>query len=323
VKSWWAREDSNLQPSGYEPLALTIELRAPTAFLATGEAPGQSLAPWRGRCRPRRASDGDFPVVGARYRFSRSISQNRRLCYLDESAPCVESSAVLQPRVAHMLPNFTIVVCGAVLTVIMLAVTGSGLITPETRTRIGAMPEVGRPMMQHLIAEPAGQARIAMLEVARRAEEIGRLRDLPPSFTGPAPAVADDRRGSGRRRTARLPAGGSGRRRHRGRGPGGPGNRTPIGGRAGRQGGGGGSNHPRRSALERAAAAGPCGDQSRPGAKTGPARDPPSAPAPGAPFLCGLQQLRVPVRTVRHPVQVASPKPRKGSAAVGHARQSA
>jgi hypothetical protein len=93
-----------------------------------------------------------------------------------------------------MLPNFTIVVCGVVLTVIMLAVTGSGLITPETRTRIGAMPEVGRPMMQHLIAEPAGQAQIAMLEVARRAEELGRLRDLPPSVPGPAPAVADDER---------------------------------------------------------------------------------------------------------------------------------
>jgi len=91
-----------------------------------------------------------------------------------------------------MLPNFTIVICGAVLTVIMLAVTGSGLITPETRTRIGAMPEVGRPMMQHLIAEPAGQARIAMLEVARRAEELGRLRDLPPSV--PGTAVADDER---------------------------------------------------------------------------------------------------------------------------------
>src|SRR5271170_3703222 len=28
---WWAREDSNLQPSGYEPLALTIELRARAA----------------------------------------------------------------------------------------------------------------------------------------------------------------------------------------------------------------------------------------------------------------------------------------------------
>ena len=29
--AWWAREDSNLQPSGYEPPALTIELRAPRA----------------------------------------------------------------------------------------------------------------------------------------------------------------------------------------------------------------------------------------------------------------------------------------------------
>ena len=28
LRGWWAREDSNLQPSGYEPLALTIELRA-------------------------------------------------------------------------------------------------------------------------------------------------------------------------------------------------------------------------------------------------------------------------------------------------------
>lgn len=26
--SWWARQDSNLQPIGYEPTALTIELQA-------------------------------------------------------------------------------------------------------------------------------------------------------------------------------------------------------------------------------------------------------------------------------------------------------
>ncbi len=26
--NWWARQDSNLQPDGYEPPALTIELRA-------------------------------------------------------------------------------------------------------------------------------------------------------------------------------------------------------------------------------------------------------------------------------------------------------
>ena len=43
IYKWWAREDSNLQPSGYEPLALTIELRAratraparPDGFIAT------------------------------------------------------------------------------------------------------------------------------------------------------------------------------------------------------------------------------------------------------------------------------------------------
>jgi hypothetical protein len=34
---WWAREDSNLQPSGYEPLALTIELRARRAMIQGGK----------------------------------------------------------------------------------------------------------------------------------------------------------------------------------------------------------------------------------------------------------------------------------------------
>ncbi len=38
--AWWAREDSNLQPSGYEPLALTIELRAPAGFLDYFSAQG-------------------------------------------------------------------------------------------------------------------------------------------------------------------------------------------------------------------------------------------------------------------------------------------
>ncbi len=92
-----------------------------------------------------------------------------------------------------MLPNFTIVVCGAILTVMMLAVTGSGLVTPETRTRIGEMPEVGRPMLQRMIPEQAGQAQFAALDLSRRAEEIGRLRDLaPPALVSePAPAVRD------------------------------------------------------------------------------------------------------------------------------------
>jgi hypothetical protein len=32
---WWARQDSNLEPDGYEPSALTIELRAPRRRMAT------------------------------------------------------------------------------------------------------------------------------------------------------------------------------------------------------------------------------------------------------------------------------------------------
>src|SRR5262249_60441133 len=92
-----------------------------------------------------------------------------------------------------MLPNFTIVICGAILTVMMLAVTGSGLVTPEIRTRIGEMPEIGRPMVQRMIPEQAGQAQFAALELSRRAEEIGRLRDLtPPALVSePAPAPRD------------------------------------------------------------------------------------------------------------------------------------
>jgi hypothetical protein len=40
--AWWAREDSNLQPSGYEPLALTIELRARAACYTGRNAAAKS-----------------------------------------------------------------------------------------------------------------------------------------------------------------------------------------------------------------------------------------------------------------------------------------
>ncbi len=41
--AWWAREDSNLQPSGYEPLALTIELRARAATMRTSVTPDYTI----------------------------------------------------------------------------------------------------------------------------------------------------------------------------------------------------------------------------------------------------------------------------------------
>ena len=93
-----------------------------------------------------------------------------------------------------MLPNFTVVICGAILTVLMLAVTGSGLVAPETHTRVGAMPEVGRPMMQRMIAAPAGQAQFAAFELARRTEELVRLRDIMPTLpvTDLAPPTQQD-----------------------------------------------------------------------------------------------------------------------------------
>ena len=94
-----------------------------------------------------------------------------------------------------MLPNFTVVICGAVLTVLMLAVAGSGLIDPQTRTRIGAMPEIGRPMMQRMITEPAARGQFAAIETSRRAEELMRLRDLAPAVAEPAPSAEHDEPG--------------------------------------------------------------------------------------------------------------------------------
>jgi hypothetical protein len=91
-----------------------------------------------------------------------------------------------------MLPNFTVVICGAVLTVLMLAVAGSGLIDPQIRTRIGAMPEIGRPMMQGMITEPAARGQLAALETSRRTEELMRLRDLAPAVAEPAPGAQHD-----------------------------------------------------------------------------------------------------------------------------------
>src|SRR5262249_35429372 len=54
-KKWWAREDSNLQPSGYEPLALTIELRPPPNGRATAAPRQQGVRPLRQSRRRRHA----------------------------------------------------------------------------------------------------------------------------------------------------------------------------------------------------------------------------------------------------------------------------
>jgi hypothetical protein len=89
-----------------------------------------------------------------------------------------------------MLPDFKIVICGVILFVILFAVTGAGVVTPQTYTRIGEMPEVGRPLMQRVIADEPGLAQFQRLTVTRRGEELSRLRELPaPTLVAEAPVA--------------------------------------------------------------------------------------------------------------------------------------
>jgi len=90
-----------------------------------------------------------------------------------------------------MLPNFRIVICAAMLTVLLFAVTGTGVVMPETYTRIGEMPEIGRPMMQRMITDEPAQAQFIALTVARRTEEIGRLHERTALEIETALAEAD------------------------------------------------------------------------------------------------------------------------------------
>jgi hypothetical protein len=74
-----------------------------------------------------------------------------------------------------MLPNFKIVICAILFAVLLFAMTGAGTVTPETYTRIGESPEIGRPMMQRMITDVPAQAQLQALTFTRRAEELERL----------------------------------------------------------------------------------------------------------------------------------------------------
>jgi hypothetical protein len=87
----------------------------------------------------------------------------------------------------HMLPNFKIVIGGVVIFVLLFAVTGAGILTPQVYTRVGAMPEIGRPMMQRAIADKSAQ----FPAVTRRADEL-RLRELALLVAVPEQAADED-----------------------------------------------------------------------------------------------------------------------------------
>jgi hypothetical protein len=88
-----------------------------------------------------------------------------------------------------MLPNLKFLVCGILFCVLLFAVTGAGVMLPDSRTHIGEMPEIGRPMMQRSMAEVPAQA--YMMAVARRSDELERLREPAPVETAPAQPEPD------------------------------------------------------------------------------------------------------------------------------------
>jgi hypothetical protein len=89
-----------------------------------------------------------------------------------------------------MLPNLRIVICGVVFGPLLFAVTGAGVFLPDSNTRVGEVPEISRPMMQRVIADEPAQAQFHFMTLARRSEELERLRERAAVEIQPAVAVA-------------------------------------------------------------------------------------------------------------------------------------
>jgi len=99
----------------------------------------------------------------------------------------------------HMLPNLKFLICGILFCVLLFVMTGAGVMLPDSRTHIGEMPEIGRPMMQRVMAEEPALAQFhlvsktASVSVPVPHPEIGsdvirneldRIAALPPSAEG-------------------------------------------------------------------------------------------------------------------------------------------
>jgi hypothetical protein len=87
-----------------------------------------------------------------------------------------------------MLPNLKFLICGILFCFLLFAVTGAGVMLPDSRTHVGEMPEIGRPMMQRSMAEAPAQAQVYMAAVTRRSGELERLRGRAPAESAAAPA---------------------------------------------------------------------------------------------------------------------------------------
>ncbi len=91
-----------------------------------------------------------------------------------------------------MLPNIKVVICGIILAVMLFVATGSGIIMPETYTRIGEMPKVGRPLVQQMMTAEPAQPQFHTLAATRRNEELAWLHERTALVVAEPTAVARD-----------------------------------------------------------------------------------------------------------------------------------
>jgi hypothetical protein len=91
-----------------------------------------------------------------------------------------------------MLPNLSFLTCGILFCLVLFVLAGTGAMLPDARTRIGEMPEIGRPMMQQSIAEAPAPIQFYRVVVVRPGDEPERPRDVAvagtvrPDFDPPA-----------------------------------------------------------------------------------------------------------------------------------------
>jgi hypothetical protein len=137
------------------------------------------------RCpAPENPTDLCQCALRARPQRGFTIHEVLRLCY--GSADSGDGRA-FPGTATQMLPNFKIVIGGVLIFVLLFAVTGAGVVTPQVYTRIGAMPEIGRPLMQRVMADESAQLSTAL----RRGDEV-RQRELATLVAISVPQAAPD-----------------------------------------------------------------------------------------------------------------------------------
>jgi hypothetical protein len=114
-----------------------------------------------------------------------------------------------------MLPNLRFLICGVLFCFLLFAVTGAGVMLPDTRTRVGEMPEIGRPMMQQSMMDASTQAQFYMTMVARRTNELERERaasapaqpepDLPKLEVIANPVLSEGKTGEDAEASVQVP----------------------------------------------------------------------------------------------------------------------